>query len=594
MDGENGGEWSADAGGLSALMPKPYKLKKTKKRVCVFDTETDPFAVGRVVKPFSVGFYDGECYVDFWGDDCIEQFFKHLAENYEPGELLIYAHNFGGFDAYFCLDYLDLDQAPFIMGGKIVSATFQGQEFRDSWRIIPTPLRSYKKTDIDYTKLEREVRDQHRREILDYQKDDCVYLYELVSAFHEKFGDKLTIGSTALPMLNSFHAFRTMGEDMDALIRPYYYGGRTQCFEVGLFEGDFKIYDVNSMYPHVMRSMLHPISSTYHSSRHVNKDTAFVCVEGWSGGAFPIRNEDNGLDFPRGFGRFWISIHEYNAALETGAFSGGKVIHTRDTHEWTKFDAFIDYYYEDRLKAKANDDAVTDLFDKLLMNSSYGKFAQNPAKYESFELRHIENPPSLEEMRTECLDEECIRYNHSKRDCPSKLWYSHTTYGETTIWARKSKHAWRSYKNVGIAASITGGARAELLRGIHQTTRPMYCDTDSLICEGFAGHTDAKTLGAWKLEATGEVVAIAGKKMYAVLTYDLSFDEKKGTPEFATYNGRKMKVVKKASKGVKLSADEIIALCRGEVVLYQNPVPKFQLDGSASFINREVRRTGNA
>ena len=586
MDGEIGG-------GLGALMPKPFKVKRTLKQICTFDYETDPFKEGRIVKPFTVGFYDGTDYVDFWGDDCVKQFFDYLEAHYEPGSLLIYAHNFGGFDAYFQLEYLDVDQTPFIMGGKIVSAMFAGQEFRDSFRIIPTPLKGYKKTDIDYAKFERPVRQQHKAEILDYQKDDCVYLYDLVSAFHDKYGDRLTIGSTSLPMLNSFHAFRLMGEDMDAIIRPYYYGGRTQCFEVGVFEGDFKIYDVNSMYPDVMAHCEHPIGALYTVGRHITNDTAFVCVEGWSSGAFPVRKDDGGLDFPRGHGRYFVSIHEYEAALETGAFTLDKIIHARDCVEWSNFKEFVDHYYNDRKEAQARGDDITALFDKFFLNSPYGKFAQNPAKYETFELRHFENPPELEDLKVTCLDSECARFGHKRKDCPERGWYNHTTNGDITIWAKKSTHAWRSYKNVGIAASITGAARANLLRGIRAATRPMYCDTDSLICEAFGGDVDATRLGAWKLEDTGEVVAIAGKKMYCVLTFDLSFNEKKGKPEFAVYKGRKMRVVKKASKGVRLSAQEIIALCMGETVLYKNPVPKFNLDGTATFINRVIRRTGN-
>jgi hypothetical protein len=585
------GEFFTSREGLGGIPTKPFKIRRTTKRICVFDTETDPFAERRVVEPFSVGFYDGTDYVDFWGEDCIDQFFAYLAENYEPGSLIIYAHNFGRFDAYFQLKYLDPDQAPFIMGGAIVSALFQGQEFRDSWRIIPAPLKSYAKDEIDYSKLERGVREKHKREILNYQKSDCLYLYDLVSAFHERYGDRLTIGSTSLPMLNSFHGFRLMTEDMDKLIRPYYYGGRTQCFEVGVFEGDFKIYDVNSMYPHVMRNYQHPIGNIYTVGKHLNKNTAFVCVEGWSGGAFPVRQDDGGLDFPRGFGRYWISVHEYRAALETGSFTTQRIIHVRDCHEWGNFADYVDHYYKEKAEAKQAGDKVTELFTKFFLNSPYGKFAQNPEKYESYEIREFLNPPDIHDLRQECENEECIAANHNKPDCGLKGWYKHTSNGDLAIWARKSVNAWRSYKNVGIAASITGGARAELLRGIEMATRPMYCDTDSLICEGFSGPVHPTDLGAWDLEATGEVVAIAGKKMYCVLTHDLEYDPKKGEPEWCLYKGRKMRVVKKASKGVRLSAQEILEVANGGTILYRNPVPKFNLDGTADFIDREITRT---
>jgi hypothetical protein len=64
--------------------PKPYELKPSKKIVAIVDTETDPFAPGLVVAPFTLGFYDGNRYVDFWGDDCVKQFFDFLAAEKEP------------------------------------------------------------------------------------------------------------------------------------------------------------------------------------------------------------------------------------------------------------------------------------------------------------------------------------------------------------------------------------------------------------------------------------------------------------------------------------------------------------------------------
>ena len=89
-------------------LPVPFQLKPTKKIIAVVDTETDPFAKGFVVKPFCLGFDTGDIYVDFWGDDCVEQFFAYLATLTAEGyEFIIYAHNGGKFDFYFFLQYLD-------------------------------------------------------------------------------------------------------------------------------------------------------------------------------------------------------------------------------------------------------------------------------------------------------------------------------------------------------------------------------------------------------------------------------------------------------------------------------------------------------
>ena len=129
------------------------------------------------------------------------------------------------------------------------------------------------------------------------------------------------------------------------------------------------------------------------------------------------------------------------------------------------------------------------------------------------------------------------------------------------------------------AASITGAARANLLRNLALSKRPIYCDTDSIICEGFRGELDETRLGGWKLEAEGDRAAIAGKKLYTV------FDSAELKDTGAS--------IKLASKGVRLTPREIVAVCNGDEVTYRNPVPSFKLDGSAEFITRRINKTGS-
>ena len=138
------------------------------------------------------------------------------------------------------------------------------------------------------------------------------------------------------------------------------------------------------------------------------------------------------------------------------------------------------------------------------------------------------------------------------------------------------------------AASITGAARSVLLHGLSNAVRPIYCDTDSIICESLSEDLDGSRLGAWKLEAHGSKVAIAGKKLYAVFSDEPQFKD----PEPlwpAKVEG--LYPIKNASKGANLTPAEILAVCRGREVTYANPVPNFKLDGSAPFISRTITRT---
>jgi len=542
--------------------PKPYVIKSSKKRLAIVDTETDPFEPGLVVKPFTLGFYDGERYVDFWGDDCVKEFFDYLATL--PDQYIIYAHNGGKFDFFFFLEHLDEGQTPMIMGGRLVKIFFGGQEFRDSYSIIPQKLSSYKKDEIDYMLFKRGVRDKHRAKILEYQKSDCIYTFDLIAGFHEMFGDKLTIASASLPMLHSFTGFeRIKSEQIDARFRKYYFGGRNQCFETGILRPKnarrFRLYDRNSMYPAVMRDALHPVSAAGRLQRDIDDDTDFALIVGKNDNALPVRAEDGSLDFTHKYGEFYATIHEIRAGIETGRLRIDKVKHAWAFERKATFAEFVDRFYGLRLEAKAVDDRVRDILYKFCLNSGYGKFALNPRKFKQWLFTVNEIPEPL-----------------FSPQCPEG-WRHETTSGNIMIWCRPSPRRTGFY-NVATAASITGAARANLLRNLSLATRPVYCDTDSIVCEAFGGDLDDKALGGWKLEAEFDTIAIAGKKLYACFDGGEPFCDAKGE-------------YKKASKGVALSPEEIMAVCKGQQITYENPVPNFALDGSAEFVTRNIRMT---
>lgn len=563
------------------IEPEPYQVKPVGKRICTFDSETDPFKEGCIVRPFTCGFYDTETqeYFDFWGDDCIEQFFEFLDANYSEIECVIYAHNGGNFDFYFCLDQFDDNSKVFIKNGRLSQIFMHGQEFRDSYDCVPVPMDKYKKTRIRYRIFERDARERpyFKRKIRSYQKDDCVFLSELVVTWLNDFGNRLTMAGVALPMLKSYHGFECVNEKTDDLIRDYYFGGRVQCFESGILNDDWKVYDVNSMYPSVMASYSHPVSAVAIPQTSIDRDTMFARITADSDGALPLRLDTGGLSFPRGKHDFYACIHEINAGIETGLL---EVLEVHEAYRFevkSNFAAFVHDFYERRMKARVEGDTIHDIFFKLVINSSYGKFAQDPRKYETY----LFNPDDIPQP-FRC--EECYgrlqsdpNYEHcgncrAKRSSPFG-WYIHTIRDGKIIWARPQRRGGRTrFFNVATAASITSAARAELLKGIAKSVRPIYCDTDSIICRSLDLPSHPDLLGAWKLEASGDTAAIAGKKLYAV------FDQ-----------GRE---IKKASKGVRLTAQQIARVAAGEVIEYSDPVPKFHLDGSADIDRkRTIRNT---
>lgn len=536
---------------------RDYRNPKTHGKICVFDCETDPFEAGASIQPFTCGFYDGDDYVDFWGDDCIDQFGMYM-ERRKGERLLVYAHNLGGFDVHFLNDYFDDDTQPLIIGARIAKIQMFGQEWRDSLKIIPAPLRDFQKDDFDYMKNKRAVRDQYRAEIELYQRHDCEYLYTLVSEFHATFGNRITIGSTAINLLESFHGFDRLTQIQDENIRSFYFGGRNQCLETGVLDDDWKVYDVNSMYPYVMSAYKHPVSGVLHHGKTIIDDTFFIELIADNDGCLPIRAPNGDLDFTCRYGTFFTTIHELNAGLKTGDVKIRKIIRTIDMFQSTDFSEFVNHFYALKTQAKIDGDRVRELFYKFILNSACGKFSQNPEGYRDYTITlHSAFPKD--------------GVYHAKEN--PNGWRPRYINGGRTIWERQSQSRRPNYFNVGTGASITGAARAELHLGFRLSDRPVYCDTDSIICRGLGARLDERSLGGWKLEASGSRIAIAGKKLYAL------FDD----------NG---KVVKKASKGANLTGEEILQVAGGEDFLYKHAVPTFSLDGSVEYLERLIQRTG--
>lgn len=546
--------------------PIPYPMKETKKIIAVVDCETDPFDHGYLVKPFAIGFETPETYIDFWGADCVEQFFAYLATCKE--RYVIYAHNGGKFDFFFFLKFMAANTSPRIINGRLVQIFFGGQEFRDSYAIVDIPLAKFQKDEIDYAKFRADCRETHKEEIRHYLKTDCHYLYQLVTEFHKRFGDKLTAAAAALQVLNSFHGFERITSDaIDEKFREYYFGGRVQCFETGLLRPNpgkrWLVVDRNSMYPAAMKECLHPISATYELNDCITDKTDFATIIAHNRGALPSRAENGSLTFDVPYGEFHATIHEIRAGLETGTLDIEKVVCAWEFDRKSTFAEFVDYHYPLKAKAKFDKDKLSEIMYKLILNSAYGKFALNPRKFKSWKLTLGEVPEPL-----------------ASEYYPDG-WTQHSNNGDFYIWERPSPRRGGFY-NIATAASITGAARANLLRNLSNASRPIYCDTDSIICEGFNGWLHETELGGWKVEADGDFAAIAGKKLYAI------------------YDGEK--VLKKASKGCTLSGEEIIAICNGAEVIYRNPVPSFHLHnsgaleldgiGSADFIKRTIRMTG--
>jgi hypothetical protein len=533
------------------------------EQIIAFDFETDPFLYGRTPEPFCIGFWDGseEPFLCEWGtaEDCIDYFFNVL-EMYGP-DYIFFAHNGGKFDFHFILPYADTITDVIMIGARIVQVRVNGVLLRDSFALLPFGLGKYKKDDMDYALMEADVREGHKEYIISYLRTDCMALFELVTEFIREFGLSLTMASAAMRELEKLHEYEKMkGDNWDIRMRQFYYGGRVGYFEQGNLIGDFKVYDVNSMYPSVMKDYEHPISSTLEcivgraaSNERIIETADFFELNATSEGAFPWRCPDGGgLTFPHGRKDFKITGHELRMAMELGCVQIHSIKRAWKSELKTNFKAFVDLFYGKRVFAELNDDLLHKLFYKYILNGAYGKFAQDPSKFKDFLILTNDEMAPDNEGWILC--------------CPR-------TDNGIGIYERKSLlPEYLGRKNVATAASITGAARARLLQGLRNSERAVYCDTDSVICESMSNvPMHSSNLGAWDCEASGDRLSVVGRKTYAL------------------WDGNKC--VKKASKGVRAEPEEIDRAALGEIIELRNEAPTFSLKKAPHFIKRNVRMT---
>lgn len=548
-----------------------------------WDTETDPFTPGQIVRPFVWGLWDGKHFEHYWNDDaklCIEAFVR-FAETLPAG--IITAHNGGRFDFIWLLPYIDPD--PVIINGRIVQARLGKHLLHDSFATHPEALAvTGDKGKLNYHKLRAPVRHRFREEIVAYLRQDCVALWNMVAAFQARFGHKITMASAAIQRLKQAPdgAGGAIGDHIerlslrqDALFRPFYFGGRVEAFEQGLLKAPWKLHDVTGMYPDAMAHVAHPVGNLFGISRRLDDDTDFADVDAISRGALPARKANGGLHFPHGRARFMATGHELRAGIALGLVDVIEVHAAYSCSRRMTFKNFIYEYAALKRQADIEKDKYGRSHWKRVQNSSYGRFSLDPDKL--FEWRVIKNPHTLPALGTNQLGLDQIAFlddisTHSREG------FTLYQQGPEVAMMRRpvdDRQKARAILNVATGASITGAARAKLLYALVGAERPVYCDTDSLICLGMGtgpGIELGDGLGQWKIEAEGDRIAIAGKKLYAL------------------FNG--MECVKYASKGARLQPMQIIQVAQGRTVVWSNPAPTFGVAGVARFVERHIRMTG--
>jgi len=535
--------------------------QRKRDNIAVIDAETDQFREGRQVYPFIWGFYDGINYRVFRKTHELVTFLKTY-NGY------VYAHNGGKFDYHFLIDYAELGQKIKVINGRISRWKLGKCVLLDSWNILPMPLAAMEKEKFEYWKMDICVRELFMAEIEKYLQSDCVNLWKFVKRYINDYGQKLTQAGSAFTFWQEkihkqkpYFKKSAAGKKWYDKFRPYYYGGRVTPFRGGIFNDPpnetFKVVDINSAYPRAMMEM-HPWGFKYVTTKHPHDAelaTALVTFTADSYGALPVRNKDGGISFPDVKNHTFETVgHELIAGIETGTVKNVKIIQACVFEQQINFVGYVNHFYEMKKHASETGDKATRTFAKLFLNSLYGKFASAAHKYQEFIL--MDNYPDIAEM---------IELREKGYEAGESL-------GNTVFWSRDLPPEKWTYYNIITAASITSWVRAFLWRSIQQVENPYYCDTDSIICDAVGDLRISPELGDWDQEAEGDLLAIGGKKLYALrLINDEGW--------------------KTASKGAKLTPDDILMISGGGAVEYTAQAPLYSVKQKSKKLTRTIKNT---
>lgn len=373
------------------------------RRIAVCDAETDPFKRERVPAPFLWGFYDGSQYQEFTTTAAFVEFL-------EAEDCICYAHNGGRFDWHFLLPYIEAYEEISLINGRIARFRLGQAECRDSYNLLPVPLAAYKKDDIDYSIMERAARakPENARKIAAYLKSDCIYLWELITQFVERYGLQITQASASMKQWRKISNQEIPRTDK-AFYREwsdYYYGGRVQCFQSGVIDTDFIVGDINSAYPRAMLEK-HPYSSNASIVKGYKAKADFYRLRAESTGAFPYKGDGGGLSFPSDgeIREFTVTGWEVQAARDTGTLKRAKFLESSTFINHVDFSDYVNFFYAERQRCKVAGDEAGSLFAKLFMNSGgapSGKLEGAPP--DSGALRQVCGEPGALPRLYDCAD----------------------------------------------------------------------------------------------------------------------------------------------------------------------------------------------
>jgi uncharacterized protein YeeX (DUF496 family) len=394
----------------------------------------------------------------------------------------------------------------------ISSTNYYKESLRDLGRTF-----GLAKMEIEYESCEVEKAIPYCRRDVEILKLAMEKFIEFVE--HENLGNfSITIAGQA------FNAYRHRFMEHEIYIHSYlnalklereaYAGGRTEAFRIGQINENVYYYDINSMYPYVMKTYHYPVRLLSHR-KNISIDTlkSFIFDKHYLIIAKVKVNTDKPvffkktgkLIFPVGTFETVLSTPELLYALKWDMLE--EVLEANIYEGAEIFKNYVDYFYTKRMEAKKQKNEVLTKLYKLFLNSLYGKFGEKNNHYEK-----------IGEADPKIISVEKV-YNADTDE-----FYYIKTFGGGIFRKNNDPDNMESMNSFpAIAAHVTAYARMKLWEVIETAglENVYYCDTDSVFVnkEGSirliqAGLIDNYELGKLKLEKKSSGMEIYGVKDY--------------------------------------------------------------------------------
>ena len=456
----------------------------------------------------------------------IKQFWDFVESKTRPKtKLYLFCHN-GAFDLpvldafnylpsiNYKMGFAVVDAPPMIIKWKKETRTIMFVDTLNIWRLPLAKIGDQLKV----PKLTMPKSKRLTKEWLEYGRVDVEIIMLAIIQWFD-FINAYDLGGFAATLASqAFNAYRHRFMDCKLLVhsnskaleleRQAYVGGRTECFRIGKYKGDFYHVDINSMYPYYMQTKDYPTQLIGVYTRvtkeelikwlKVNCLIAEVELE-TEHNVFPVIYNDK-LVFPTGRLSVTLSTPELTFALQHCTII--KIKRVAVYEKAKPFKDFITELYNQRLKADKEGREVDKWNLKIFMNSLYGKFGQRGRVYNIIDK----------------VDNNDI-----------SVWSEIDLDTKEIINKRQFGGVIQEYKNEGesresipsIAAHVTAYARMGLYELIQDAKHEnvYYMDTDCLLVnkQGYKNlqhHINESVLGKLKLEGYFKTIELHGAKDY--------------------------------------------------------------------------------